>query len=133
VARVLLGIVSVLAGYVALGVVKLLFSLAMIAAFPADLVDAAGQPRYVGDWWFLLDLAYTFVAATVGALVTWRLAPRAPLPYLGALAALIALMSVVTIVGSPDGPPAWWTLGELLVALVAVFGVASWQREPEPA
>jgi hypothetical protein len=124
--RALWSIVAVLAGYVTLGLIELLFSVAMIAAFPAQFVDPAGQPRLVGDWWFLLDLVFTFLAATVGALVTWRLAPGAHVAHLGALVALMTVISVATVVGPGDVPPAWWTMGELFAGAVAVFGVAAW-------
>jgi hypothetical protein len=131
--RTLRSIIAVLAGYVMLGVIEFLFTLAMMSAFPAQFIDPAGRPRFVGDWWFVLALVYTFLAATVGALVTWRLAPGAPAAHLGALVGLMTIISVATVLTPADGPPVWWTMGELFVGVVAVFCVAAWQRTGEPA
>ena len=76
------------------------------------------SPRYMA-----MNIAFGFVAAFVGGVVTMRIAERSPNGHLIALACVVLAMGVVSMFTPGAGrQPAWY---RFLIPLVGVAGVAA--------
>src|SRR4051794_2753264 len=107
-------VVAVAAGYVAMIVIVMISTFAQVAAFvpggmaamrdPKTAASITPSPRY-----FALNIAFGFVAAFIGGLVTMRIASRSPGGHLIALGAVVLAMGIVSsFMPGAQRQPGWY-------------------------
>ena len=85
---------------------------------PKTAAAMTPSPRYMA-----LNLAFSFVAAYFGGVVTMRIAARSPNGHLIALACVVLAMGVVSLfMRGAERQPGWY---KLVVPLVGVAGIAA--------
>jgi hypothetical protein len=105
--------VAVIVGFLTMTVLVLATSAAV-----AKIARAPGP----GLGLYAVNLVMTLLGAALGGYVAARLAPSVPMRHALALCALMVVMSALTIASArQDGPPLWWTAGELAVGVGGVL------------
>lgn len=114
---ILRAFLALFAGFVSMAVIVGVVTAVLMKRVP-EWVGAQGNPR---AGYVVVNLGYSFIAATVGGFVTAWMAQSNPLIHTLALALIVLLLSALSALQQRGMQPIWYQLTLLAVTPLGVF------------